>query len=286
MSAQLAAKGDLVGAFVWLGKEEGILGYWKGNIPQVIRVLPYSAIQLYSYEVFKTFLKGPNADSLSGSDVFLRDVVAGGAAGMFSSWVTYPLDVMRLRLAVDSNVKNGVQVLQKMIREEGYGAFYKGLVPTLVGIAPYLALNLAIFDLVKNNLPPDLANHPAASVFAGLASATVATTACYPLDTIRRQMQMKTSTAKNVPEAIVGVLKAEGIRGLYRGFIPNTVKNLPNNSIRLATYDAAKTLLTNSAKAYNEEKAAYLAASDKNHESVKRKERVKRRRCGLSRSSI
>ena len=180
-------------------------------------MLPYSAVQLFSYDFFKTFLKGKNPDSLSAVDAFLRDVVAGGAAGMFSTWVTYPLDVMRLRLAVDNNVKNGPQVLQKMLKEEGVGAFYKGLVPSLVGIAPYLALNLAIFDLVKNNLPPEYANHPAASVFSGLVSATFATTACYPLDTIRRQMQMKTSTAKNVPEAIAGVLKNEGIRGLYRG---------------------------------------------------------------------
>ena len=29
LSAQLAAKGDMVGAFVALGKEEGIMGYWK-----------------------------------------------------------------------------------------------------------------------------------------------------------------------------------------------------------------------------------------------------------------
>ena len=229
-------------------------------MPQIIRVLPYSAVQLFSYDFFKTFLKGKNPDSLTPVDAFLRDVVAGGAAGMFSTWVTYPLDVMRLRLAVDNNVKNSSEVLAKMIKEEGYGAFYKGLVPALVGIAPYLALNLAIFDLVKNNLPPEYANHPAASVFSGLVSATFATTACYPLDTIRRQMQMKTSTAKNVPEAIAAVLKKEGIYGLYRGFIPNTVKNLPNNSIRLATYDAAKTLLVNAAKAYNEEKAIYVAS--------------------------
>jgi len=70
-----------------IGKEEGIKGYWKGNLPQVldithlanydfvshawfilcshadlfllhkllqvIRIIPYSAVQLFSYEVYK-----------------------------------------------------------------------------------------------------------------------------------------------------------------------------------------------------------------------------------------
>lgn len=69
-----------------IGKEEGVRGYWKGNLPQVtycdthilgrsssrfnftrvliffgdcenvfqvIRIIPYSAVQLFSYEVYK-----------------------------------------------------------------------------------------------------------------------------------------------------------------------------------------------------------------------------------------
>ncbi|KAG4185774.1 hypothetical protein ERO13_A08G000197v2, partial [Gossypium hirsutum] len=30
-------------ALVSIGKDDGIKGYWKGNLPQVIRVVPYSA---------------------------------------------------------------------------------------------------------------------------------------------------------------------------------------------------------------------------------------------------
>ena len=36
-----------------------------------------------------------------------------------------------------------------IVRKEGFFALYKGLVPTLVGIAPYAALNFATYDLVK-----------------------------------------------------------------------------------------------------------------------------------------
>lgn len=45
------------------------------------------------------------------------------------------------------------------------------------GIAPYVALELTLFDTLPTDLPP----------FArGFCAALVATTACYPLDTIRQ----------------------------------------------------------------------------------------------------
>ncbi|GFY83772.1 thylakoid ATP/ADP carrier [Actinidia rufa] len=37
-------------AFALIGKQEGIKGYWKGNLPQVIRIVPCRAVQLFAYE--------------------------------------------------------------------------------------------------------------------------------------------------------------------------------------------------------------------------------------------
>ena len=39
------------------------------------------------------------------------------------------------------------QVVVKMLKEEGVGSFYRGLVPSLIGIAPYVAVNFCVFDL-------------------------------------------------------------------------------------------------------------------------------------------
>ncbi|XP_013627533.1 PREDICTED: proline--tRNA ligase-like [Brassica oleracea var. oleracea] len=40
-------------AIMLIGREEGVKGYWKGNLPQVIRIVPYSAVQLFAYEAYK-----------------------------------------------------------------------------------------------------------------------------------------------------------------------------------------------------------------------------------------
>jgi len=39
------------------------------------------------------------------------------------------------------------QVALCMLREEGFASFYKGLGPSLIAIAPYIAVNFCVFDL-------------------------------------------------------------------------------------------------------------------------------------------
>lgn len=48
---------------------------------------------------------------------------------------------------------------------------------------------------------------------------------------------------------------------MYRGFVPNAVKNLPNKGIRLGTFDAAKALIVASQVAYADEVAKRAAAA-------------------------
>ncbi|KAG5403476.1 hypothetical protein IGI04_009595 [Brassica rapa subsp. trilocularis] len=60
-----------------------------------------------------------------------------------------------------------------------------------------------------------------------LVAAAIATGTCYPLDTIRRQMQLQ-----GTPPCQFWV--SEGVIGLYRGFV---LKSMPNSSIKLTTFD-------------------------------------------------
>ncbi|CAA6669468.1 unnamed protein product [Spirodela intermedia] len=221
-----------------IGKEEGVKGYWKGNLPQVIRIIPYSAVQLFSYEVYKKLFKGTD-EELS----ILGRLAAGACAGMTSTLVTYPLDVLRLRLAVEPGGRTMSQVALSMLREEGIASFYSGLGASLVGIAPYIAVNFCMFDLVKKSLPEKYRKRPETSLATALVSATLATLMCYPLDTVRRQMQMKGSPYDSILEAFPGIVERGGVLGLYRGFVPNALKSLPNSSIKLTTFDTVKGLI-------------------------------------------
>jgi solute carrier family 25 phosphate transporter 23/24/25/41 len=100
------------------------------------------------------------------------------------------------------------------------------------------------YTRIKKSLPEDLKKRPEASFATALVSASFATAMCYPLDTVRRQMQMRGTPFNSVLDAIPGIIARDGLLGLYRGFVPNILKSLPNSSIRLTTFDAAKNIIS------------------------------------------
>ncbi|TVU22574.1 hypothetical protein EJB05_32284, partial [Eragrostis curvula] len=244
VAGESAKKGvGFLEAIADVGKKDGLKGYWKGNLPQVIRIIPYSAVQLFSYEVYKKIFRTKDGELT----VFGR-LAAGACAGMTSTLVTYPLDVLRLRLAVQSGHSTMSQVALNMLREEGLSSFYRGLGPSLIAIAPYIAVNFCVFDLMKKSVPEKYKNRTETSLATALLSATFATLMCYPLDTVRRQMQMKGTPYNTIFDAVPGIVERDGVVGLYRGFVANALKNLPNSSIKLTAFDTVKTLLSTGQK--------------------------------------
>lgn len=245
-AAQAAAKGGLVPAFIAIGKSEGIKGYWKGNVPQVIRILPYSTAMLNSYEFYKLQLTNKETGKLSVPG----RLASGAAAACTATLVTYPLDIIRLRLSIDPNMKTMTQVVKAIIRDEGPKAFFKGLPATCLSISPYSALNFCAFDMFKKFVPEGAQG----IAYASFGATLLASGTCYPLDTIRRQMQLKSSTYTGVIDAGVSIIARDGVSGMFKGFLPNIVKNAPNKSIQLTMFDLLKRKIAESEKALLEEK--------------------------------
>lgn len=82
-----------------------------------------------------------------------RRLLSGACAGMTATALTHPLDTVRLRLAMPSHPYSGAtNAIVTIAKTEGLVALYKGLVPTLLGVAPYAAVNFATYDLAKKAL--------------------------------------------------------------------------------------------------------------------------------------
>jgi solute carrier family 25 phosphate transporter 23/24/25/41 len=45
-----------------------------------------------------------------------------------------------------------VDAVRSMVGNEGLISLYKGLSPTLIGVAPYAAINFATYDLLKKTI--------------------------------------------------------------------------------------------------------------------------------------
>lgn len=138
----LSAVGQEIVAIV---KQEGFTALWKGHTASLSRVVPYSAIQFTAYDFAKERLIKPGEKDLQP----LMRIVAGGFAGGLSAFCTYPLDLLRARMAVQRDVfqVNGAlrTSYREVIRSDGILGLYKGLIPTMIGIIPYSGLAFGSF---------------------------------------------------------------------------------------------------------------------------------------------
>lgn len=144
-------------------KEEGWRGFMRGNGTNCIRIVPYSAVQFSSYNFYKSvsiisqlMLSSTNTrqhffEPSLGSDLSpLSRLVCGGAAGITSVVLTYPLDIVRTRLSIQTasfaelshkpeKLPGMWQTMVEMYKSEGgISALYRGILPTVAGVAPYV----------------------------------------------------------------------------------------------------------------------------------------------------
>lgn len=80
--------------FIAVPKKEGILGLYRGNGAMMVRIFPYGAIQFMAFDKYKKLLR--KRIGISGH---IHRLMAGSMAGMTAVICTYPLDVVRARLA-------------------------------------------------------------------------------------------------------------------------------------------------------------------------------------------
>ncbi|RYP78355.1 hypothetical protein DL771_000540 [Monosporascus sp. 5C6A] len=162
-------------------REEGWRGFMAGNGTNCIRIVPYSAVQFGSYNLYKR----PKDGKLPGM------------------WTT----------------------MATMYKEEGgIAALYRGIIPTIAGVAPYVGLNFMTYEFVRKYLTPEGDQNPNAGrkLLAGAVSGAVAQTCTYPFDVLRRRFQINTMSGmgyqyKSIGDAVKVIVTQEGVRGLYKG---------------------------------------------------------------------
>ena len=215
---------------------------WKGNFTNCLRVFPYAALQFSTYERYKSHIMD-YCEAHNRDFGFVERLLSGACAGATAATITYPLDVMRVRQAVYDDIRGPADAIRNIYGEGGMRCFYKGWTPTLLSLAPFIATNFATFDALKAwYLGPD-GNAKEASTMAilglGACAGLFAQSVCYPLDTVRRSMQMPNHSYKGVANCFYQIAtnpQGNGIRSFYKGLLPNAIKIVPNNGIRFVIY--------------------------------------------------
>ncbi|KAF7269280.1 dephosphocoenzyme A carrier [Rhynchophorus ferrugineus] len=227
-------------------KKQGFFALWRGNSATMARIVPYCAIQFTAHEQWKRVLK---VDQQNGTPE--RLFLAGSLAGVTSQALTYPLDLARARMAVTHKLEYSTlrHVFSKIYSFEGMNAFYKGFIPTIVGVIPYAGVSFFTYDSLKKHYRDHINNsyviHPLASLIFGAIAGVLGQTSSYPFDIIRRRMQTDTTGRyPNMYKTVLYVYKTEGIKkGFYKGLSMNWIKGPIAVGISYSTYDNIRDLL-------------------------------------------
>ncbi|KAK5583671.1 hypothetical protein RB653_005269 [Dictyostelium firmibasis] len=251
IKSELYSLNSVYGSMLKIVENEGLKGLWRGNSATILRVFPYAAVQFLSYETIKNHLVN---DKTSSFQLFL----AGSTAGGIAVCVTYPLDLLRARLAIEihKTPTKPHHLLKSTFTKDGLRGIYRGIQPTLIGILPYGGISFSTFEFLKRIAPLTAKNEKgellgAYKLFSGGIAGGVAQTVAYPLDVVRRRVQTHGfGDAKAVVNlehgtlrTISHILKEEGFLALYKGLSINYVKVIPTTSIAFFTYDYFSNLL-------------------------------------------
>ncbi|KAK4778175.1 hypothetical protein SAY87_018362 [Trapa incisa] len=170
-------------------REEGFRAFWKGNLVTIAHRLPYSSMNFYAYEQYKKVNKYCNfkiwlnctqwifyllvslcylfciflqlLHTVPGLEKYRSNVSAeismhfacGGLAGITAATATYPLDLVRTRLAAQTNViyYRGIwHALRTIIIDEGHLGLYKGLGATLLTVGPSIAVSFSVYETLRS----------------------------------------------------------------------------------------------------------------------------------------
>ncbi|EZF33664.1 mitochondrial carrier [Trichophyton mentagrophytes] len=225
-------------------REEGWRGFMRGNGTNCIRIVPYSAVQFGSYNLYKKAFEPTPGGELTP----LRRLTCGGLAGITSVTFTYPLDIVRTRLSIQSasfaelksqhqtKLPGMYETMRLMYKNEGgIVALYRGILPTVAGVAPYVGLNFMTYESIRKILTPEGDANPSAlrKLLAGAISGAVAQTCTYPFDVLRRRFQINTMSGMgykytSIFDAVRVIALEEGLRGFYKGIVPNLLKVAPS----------------------------------------------------------
>ena len=236
-------------------RTEGYKSLWKGNLVSVIHKVPYGSVNYYAYEYTKVRLLRPIWKSETDPGIHVR-FLCGLAGGACASSLTYPLDIVRTRLAT-AKVSGGtiLGTMKEIVTSEGgMAALGKGLPATVLCQSLNLAVNFAIYeslqvrmiklekDLIGKYFGPEYVTNRQrgswlSSLLCGACAGTTASLIVFPLDLIRRRQQITVGEYPSIFTVARQVLASDGFRGLYRGIVPELVKVVPAVAMNFYFYE-------------------------------------------------
>jgi len=211
----------------------GAYSLWRGNMATLMRIVPHAAVGYVTFDKAEGLIQQVSGEQQKTP--FTR-FVAGAVAGATATMVSYPFDLLRARMAAHWGIQRPYEgyfgAITSITGKEGPLALYHGLKPTLLGVLPYSGTSFMTFETLKASLKTwmglktDKEIPTYIRLVCGAVAGLVAQSLTYPLDIVRRRMQVSGGTLeyRGVLHALTSIYGKEGWHGLYKGLAMNWIK--------------------------------------------------------------
>jgi len=191
-----------------------------------------------------------------------ESLIAGAGAGLISSVVTCPLDVVKTRLQARGGIKVAagssnaqmeglVGTLRGIWRLEGIRGLYRGLAPTIYGYLPTWAIYFTVYDSVKASLlkkrgvpegQQDAVVHMIAAMSGG-ATGTILTNPLWVIKTrfMTQALEPDQKRYRHTLDAVRQIYGTEGLRAFYKGLVPSLF-GVTHVAVQFPLYEKFKSL--------------------------------------------
>ncbi|KAJ8347787.1 hypothetical protein SKAU_G00263760 [Synaphobranchus kaupii] len=182
-----------------------------------------------------------------------------GTAGCIADLVTFPLDTAKVRLQIQGESVHGTKgvkyrgvfgTIATMVRTEGPRSLYNGLVAGLQRQMSFASVRIGLYDSMKQFYTQGSENASIVSrLMAGCTTGAMAVAFAQPTDVVKVRFQAQVRLTDGVKryngtmDAYRTIARDEGIRGLWKGCMPNITRNAIVNCAELVTYDIIKELI-------------------------------------------
>ncbi|XP_006634939.1 mitochondrial adenyl nucleotide antiporter SLC25A24 [Lepisosteus oculatus] len=174
-----------------------------------------------------------------------KQLSAGAMAGAVSRTGTAPLDRIKVFMQVHSSKTNKIGLVsgfKQMLKEGGVLSLWRGNGVNVIKIAPETAIKFMAYEQYKKIISSEGGKVRTHERFmAGSLAGATAQTIIYPMEVMKTRLTLrKTGQYSGMFDCAKKILKREGVKAFYKGYVPNILGIIPYAGIDLAIYESLK----------------------------------------------
>jgi len=226
-------------------RENGPLGLYRGLSTLIIGSVMKTGVRFTAFEQFSSLLMDKQTGKLSPTDTFFAGFGAGMCEAIFP--VT-PVETIKTKLIHDQNrpvdqrqYRGLIHGVSTIVKNEGVGGIYKGLVPTMLKQGTNQATRFLVFKKLKDWFQggnPAASFGPLHSLLCGGIAGAISVFVNNPVDVIKTKMQgLEASNYKNSFDCARVTLVNQGPLFFYKGVTPRLVRVTGDAAITFTVYE-------------------------------------------------